>query len=333
MTFQFAQPLLLWLLLLLPLAAWLKGKFGKQPAVRYSSTSIARKIGSRSKSRSGALLATLSLLAIALLIIALARPQFSESSTEAEASGIDIMLAIDVSSSMEALDFKLEGERVNRLDAVKDTVAKFIAERPNDRIGLLAFAGRPYLVSPLTHDHEWLLKRLEATRIGQVEDGTAIGSAIASTANHLSESDAKSRISILLTDGMNNAGKATPLTAAEAAKTLDIKVYTIGAGTRGEAPYPVQGPFGRKRIRMIEVDIDEEVLTDIAEMTGGKYFRATDTDSLSGIYEQIDQLETTTRTLKKYEEIDDLFAYAALPGTALMLISFLLAQTRFRQLP
>lgn len=333
MTFQFAQPQFLWLLLLLPLAAWLKGKFGKQPAVRYSSTSIARKIGSRTKSRSGALLATLSLLALALLIAALARPQFSESSTEAEASGIDILLAIDVSSSMEALDFKLEGERVNRLTAVKDTVAKFISERPNDRIGLVAFAGRPYLVSPLTHDHEWLLKRLEATAIGQVEDGTAIGSAIASAANHLGESDAKSRISILLTDGMNNSGKAAPLTSAEAAKTLGIKVYTIGAGTRGEAPYPVRSAFGRKHIRMVEVDIDEEVLTDIAEMTGGKYFRATDTDSLAGIYEQIDQLETTTRTLKKYEEIDDLFAYAALPGTVLMLISFALGQTRFRQLP
>ncbi|MDA7881557.1 VWA domain-containing protein [Akkermansiaceae bacterium] len=333
MTFQFAQPHFLWLLLLLPLAAWLKGKFGRQPAVRFSSTSIARKIGSRSKSRAGALLASLALLALALLIAALARPQFSESSTEAEASGIDILLAIDVSGSMEALDFKLEGQRVNRLAAVKDTVAKFISERPNDRIGLVAFAGRPYLVSPLTHDHEWLLKRLEATRIGQVEDGTAIGSAIASSANHLSESDAKSRISILLTDGMNNAGKAAPLTSAEAAKTLGIKIYTIGAGTRGEAPIPVRDAFGRQRLRTVKVDIDEEVLTDIAEMTGGKYFRATDTDSLAGIYEQIDQLETTTRALKKYEEIDDLFAYAALPGTALMLISFALGQTRFRQLP
>lgn len=331
--FQFAQPQFLWLLLLIPLAAWLKGKFGKQPAVRFPSTSIARKIGSRTKSRAGSFLTALSLLAMALLIVALARPQLAKGTTEVESSGIDIMLAIDVSSSMEAMDFKLKGQRVNRLEAVKDTVAKFIRKRPNDRIGLTAFAGRPYLVSPLTNDHDWLLKRLDATRIGQVEDGTAIGSAIASAANHLHDTRAKSRIAILLTDGMNNAGKASPLTAAEAAKTLGIKVYTIGAGTRGEAPMPVRDAFGRTRLRMARVDIDEKTLTGIARMTGGEYFRATDTESLEGIYKEIDQMETTTRKLKKYEQVDDLYAYAAFPGTFLMLASFALANTRFRRLP
>lgn len=331
--FQFAHPHLLWLLLLLPLVAWLKGKRGRRNAVRYPSTGIARQIGARPRSRAGAFLAALSLLAIGCIIVALARPQFGRGMAEVEASGVDIMLAIDVSSSMEALDFELEDERVNRLAAVKDTVTKFIEARPNDRVGLVAFAGRPYLVSPLTLDHDWLLKRLDAVEIGQVEDGTAIGSAIASSANHLSDSDGKSRLMILLTDGMNNSGKASPLTAAEAAKALGIKCYTIGAGTRGEAPIPVEDVFGRRVLRMAKVDIDEETLTEIAQMTGGNYFRATDTASLGDIYTQIDQLETTTRKMKKYEEVDDLFAWAAIPGLALMLASFALGQTRFRELP
>lgn len=331
--FQFAHPHLLWLLLLLPIAAYLKGRRGRASAIRFPSTGIARSVGARPRSRAGAMLAALSLLAIGLLIVALARPQFGRGSTEAEASGVDIMLAIDVSSSMEALDFELDGARANRLEAVKDTVAQFIDARPNDRIGLVAFAGRPYLVSPLTLDHDWLLKRLEAVRIGQVEDGTAIGSAIASSANHLSDTGAKSRLMILLTDGMNNAGKAAPLTAAEAAKAIGIKCYTIGAGTRGEAPIPVEDAFGRRALRMAKVDIDEDSLTQIAEMTGGSYFRATDTESLAAIYGQIDQLETTTRKMKRYEQVDDLFAWAAIPGLVLMAASFSLGHTRFRSLP
>lgn len=331
--FQFANPQFLWLLLLLPLIAWLKGRQGHASAVRYPSAGIARSIGAQPRSAAGKILAALSLCALGLLIIALARPQFGRGFTEAEASGIDIMLAVDVSGSMEALDFEIEGERVNRLEAVKDTVAKFIEARPNDRIGLIAFAGRPYLVSPLTLDHDWLLQRLEAVAIGQVEDGTAIGSAIATSASHLSETDAKSRLAILLTDGMNNSGKASPITSAEAAKALGIKVYTIGAGTRGEAPIPVEDSFGRRSLRMAKVDIDEDTLTEIAEMTGGNYFRATDTESLEQTYEQIDQLETTTRKMKKFQEVDDLFTYAAIPGGALLLLAFGLSTTRFRQLP
>lgn len=333
MTFQFAQPHFLWLLLLLPLVAWLKGTKGRAAAISYPTTTIARQIGAKPVSHTGGLLTLLSLLALALLIGALARPQFGRGHTEVEASGIDIMLAIDVSSSMEALDFELNGERANRLEAVKETVSRFIEARPNDRIGLVAFAGRPYLVSPLTLDHDWLLQRLNAVKIGQVEDGTAIGSAIASAATHLSDTEAKSRIMIVLTDGMNNAGKASPMTAAEAVKTLGIKAYTIGAGTRGEAPIPVEDVFGRQALRMARVDIDEDTLTEIAEMTGGNYFRATDTESLAKIYAQIDQLETTTRKMKKYEEVDDLFTFAAIPGAALMLVSFGLGNTLYRRLP
>jgi len=330
---QFANPHFLWLLLLLPLLAWLKGRQGRAAAVRYPTADVARSIGAKPRSTAGRILAALSLCALGLLIAAFARPQLGRGFTEAEASGIDIMLAVDVSSSMEALDFEVKSERVNRLEAVKDTVAKFIEARPNDRIGLLAFAGRPYLVSPLTLDHDWLLQRLEAVQIGQVEDGTAIGSAIATSASHLSETDAKSRLAILLTDGMNNSGKASPLTSAEAAKALGVKVYTIGAGTRGEAPIPVEDSFGRRSLRMAKVDIDEESLTEIAELTGGSYFRATDTESLERTYAQIDQLETTTRKMKKFQEVDDLYRYAALPGAALLLLTFTLSGTRFRQLP
>jgi len=329
----FAQPYFLWLLLLLPLLAWLKSRQGQSAAVKFPSTSIATLVGAKPKSRAGSILFSLILLALALLIIAMARPQLGKGHAEVEASGIDIMLAIDVSSSMEALDFQIDNERVNRLEAVKDTVAKFIQNRPNDRIGLLAFAGRPYLVSPLTYDQDWLVTRLKSIDIGQVEDGTAIGSAIASSSNHLSKSDAKSRISILLTDGNNNAGKISPMTAAEAAETLDIKVYTIGAGTRGEAPFPVTDMFGRQRIQMAQVDIDEENLTEVAKLTGGLYFRATDTSSLENIYQEIDKLETVTRKLKQYEEVDDLFSYAVILAILILMISFILNYTVYRELP
>ena len=217
-------------------------------------------MGARPRSKAGGLLAFLGLLAFALLIIALARPRHGKGSTEIEASGIDIVLALDVSGSMEALDFKLEGKPANRLEVVKNVVGKFVGQRPNDKLGMVAFAGRPYLVSPLTLDHEFLAKRLADVKMGQVEDGTAIGSAIASSVGHLRDSNAKSRIIILLTDGVNNAGAVNPLTAAEAAKALGIKIYTIGAGTRGEAPVPVRDAFGRTRLQTMKVEIDEEML-------------------------------------------------------------------------
>jgi Ca-activated chloride channel family protein len=231
---------------------------------------------------------------------------------------------------MEARDFTLKGRPANRLDVVKSVVAKFIKERPNDRIGLLAFAGRPYLVCPLTLDHDWLQQRLESLKTGMVEDGTAIGSAIASGVNRLRDRDSKSRIQILLTDGMNNAGKISPLTAAEAAETLGIKVYTIGAGTRGEAPMPVQDQFGRKRLMRVKVDIDEDTLRKVAEITGASYFRATDTKSLEKIYEAINAMEATTRKIKHFSRYRELFSWLVL--TALMLLALELFVSR-RRLP
>lgn len=332
-SFQFAHPELLFLLVLLPLLAWLKGRIGSVAALGFPSVAAAREAGAKIRSRAGGWLAALRLLALAALIIALARPQLGRGTTEVEASGIDIMLAIDVSGSMEALDFELKGERVNRLEVVKDVVAKFVEDRPNDRIGILAFAGRPYLVSPLTLDHEWLLKRLESVRIGQVEDGTAIGSALVSAANHLKEQEAKSRIVVLLTDGMNNTGAANPATAAEAAKAFGIKIYTVGAGTRGQAPMPIQSRFGGTRYQMVEVNIDEDTLKSVADQTGGQYFRATDTDSLEDVYGVINKLETTKRKLKKYEDVDEWFLFAMIPGLLLLGLERFLGETKLRRLP
>lgn len=331
--FQFAHPELLFLLLLLPVLAIWRGRWGRPVAIRMPSTDDAIHVGAKTRSKTGGFLMFLGLLSFTLLVLALARPRHGKGSTDIEASGIDIMLALDVSGSMEALDFKLEGKQVNRLEAVKDVVSKFASQRPNDKLGMVAFAGRPYLVSPLTMDHEFLGKRLKDVKMGQVEDGTAIGSAIVSSVDHLRDSSAKSKIVILLTDGVNNAGSANPLTATEAAKALGIKIYTIGAGTQGEAPFPMRDNFGQVHIRNVPVEIDEEMLGEVAKATGGQYFRATDTGSLEKIYDSINQLEKTTRKLKKYQQYDELFLWFLVPGLALLLLELVLAQTRFRRLP
>lgn len=332
-SFEFLHPHFLFLLLLLPLLAIWRGRRGRPVALRLPSTDDAVQVGARARSKIGGFLAFLGLLAFALLITAFARPRLGKGSSEIEASGIDIILALDVSGSMEALDFKLEGQPANRLEVVKNVVGKFVGERPNDKLGVVAFAGRPYLVSPLTLDHDFLAKRVQGVKMGQVEDGTAIGSAIASAVDHLRDSAAKSRIIILLTDGVNNAGAINPLTAAEAAKALGIKIYTIGAGTRGEAPVPVRDAFGRTFLQKMKVEIDEEMLRKVADSTGGQSYRATDTDSLEEIYDSINQLEKTTRKLKKYQQYEELYLWFLVPGLVLLLIELILRQTRFRRLP
>ncbi len=306
---RFLYPELLWLLALLPMLALIRGKCGPAPALVFSTTSLLASMAEGRKARPGRLLATLRLLALALLILACARPQQGNTTTEIEASGIDILLAVDVSGSMEALDFTLQGRAANRLDVVKSVIRQFIEQRPNDRIGLLAFSGRPYMVSPLTLDHDWLLQRLDALAIGMVEDGTAIGSAIGVGLSRLQDPAAKSRILILLTDGINNAGAVPPLVAAEAAEALGIKIYTIGAGTKGEAPMPVVDAFGRKRLVQVKVDIDDETLGQVAALTGAHYFRATDTKSLEKVYDEINNMETTTRIIKKFENYRELFPW------------------------
>ena len=331
--FSFTHPWLLLLLLGIPVLAWLKGKFGGTAAVTFSTTSMLAEIGSRQRNRAGALLAGLSYLALALFIIALARPQLGRVTTRVQATGVDIMLVLDVSRSMLAEDFTIGNSRANRIDAVKIVTEQFIRERPNDRIGIVAFAGRPYLVSPLTLDHDWLIRNLERLRIGLVEDGTAIGSAIAAAANRLKDKEAKTKLIVLLTDGDNNAGKVQPLTAAEAAKALGIRIYTIGAGTEGEAPFPLQNAFGRTVYRNVLVKFDEKTLEGIATITNGQYFRATDTDSLRKIFSEIDKMEKTKIEVERTAQYRDLFHYFLIPGIACLLLEILLSQTVWRRLP
>jgi Ca-activated chloride channel family protein len=330
----FAHPLFLLLLLLLPLAAWLKGKVGFQPAFLYSSVQLVRGITGITRSHAGAILLKMRWLALALFIVALARPQLGEGETKITASGIDIVVAIDLSGSMSSEDFELQGQRVNRLAIAKDVLQKFVGKRPNDRIGLVAFARDAYIAAPLTLDHDFLLQNLERLEIAtQDKDGTAIGSALAAALNRLREVKSKSKIVILMTDGQNNAGKVPPLTAAEAAETLKVKVYTIGVGTRGMAPMPYIDPFGRKGTIPQPVDIDEDTLKEIAKRTGGRYYRADNTEALRSIYDEIDGLEKTEVQVKKYQRYREVFPLAALPGLVLLLLEIILNHTVWRKLP
>lgn len=331
--FEFAHPQWLWLLALPLLLLFYKGRRGTPAAIRLPSTADAIAAGARPRSHAGAFILLPTLITLALLILAAARPRLGKGSSDIESSGIDILLTVDVSTSMEAMDFTLNGQPTNRLDVVKDVISKFVQGRGNDKIGLLAFAGRPYLVSPLTQDRAWLQGRINSLKMGRVEDGTAIGTALVSSVAHLKDSKAKSRIVILLTDGVNNRGAANPETAAEAAKALGIKIYTIGAGTNGFAPTPVRDAFGGIQMRQAKVDVDEPMLQKIADITKGKMFRATDTASLEKIYAAINQLETTVRKIKQYQQYDELYPWFLFPALTLFLISRILSLTLFRTLP
>jgi Ca-activated chloride channel family protein len=330
---QFLQPEWLWLLALLPLALFWRGRKGRVAAVEYSNIEVARATARSTRSRAGRWLWALPIAAGALMVVGLARPQLAHGHTQVTASGIDIMLGLDVSGSMQALDFKIGGQRVNRIDVVKSVVSKFIDERPDDRIGIVAFAGAPYLVSPLTLDHDWLQQNLDRVSVAGVDDGTAIGSAIATSVNRLRESPAKSKVVILLTDGMNNSGRISPMAAAEAAKAFGVKIYTIAVGVRGEAPMPVKDESGNTQMVMARVDVDEKTLQAISALTGGTFFRATDTDSLKNIYAQINRLEKTARVAQHFEHYQELYGWALFPAFALLGLGFGLEHTRFRRLP
>ena len=328
----FAHPYLLLLLLLLPLAAWLKGKRGKPAAFVYSSTQLVAGLGGATRSRTGQILAALRWLTLALFIIALAQPRFSKSETTIRASGVDIVVAMDLSGSMESEDFEVRGERVNRINMAKAVLKKFVAQRPNDRIGLVAFAGKAYIACPLTIDHDFLEQNIDRLKLHMIEDGTAIGSGLSAAVNRLRDLKAKSKIVILMTDGQNNAGKIQPLTAAEAAESLGVKVYTIGVGMRGQAPFPVY-MFGRKQYQMVPVDIDEDTLTKIADRTGGKYYRADNAERFQQIYAEIDKLEKTEADVKKFTNYRELFQIAVAAGIAVLLLEVLLNNTVLRRLP
>ena len=330
---RFLQPDWFWALTLLPLVVLWRGRRGPVAAVEYSDVSLARDLARRTRSRIGGIVWLLPIIAAALMIVGLARPQRTQSQTTVTANGIDIVLALDISGSMQALDFKVGNTRVNRIAVVKSVVSKFIDERPNDRIGLIAFAGAPYIVSPLTLDHDWLQQNLERINVGIGDDGTAIGSAIAAAVNHLRTTMAKSRVIILLTDGVNNTGKIPPLAAAEAARALGVKVYTIGVGVRGKAPIPVRDEAGNTHVVMAYVDVDETTLQSVANDTGGQFYRATDTDSLQKIYEQINRYETSAQSIEKFEQVEELYRWTLFPALGLLGLWVLLQHTRFRRLP
>jgi Ca-activated chloride channel family protein len=330
---RFLQPEWFWAFAVLPLVLLWRGRRGPVAAIQYPDISLARDLARRTRSRIAGLTWLWPLLAAILMIVGLARPQRLHSNTQVTANGIDIVLLLDVSGSMQALDFALEGHRLNRIEVVKSVVSKFIDERPNDRIGIIAFAASPYLVSPLTLDHDWLQQNLERVNVGVGDDGTAIGSAIAAGVNRLRATIAKSKVVILLTDGVNNTGKISPISAAEAAKALGVKVYTIGVGVRGKAPIPVRDEAGRMHVIMATVDVDEKTLHAVAEETGGQFYRATDTDSLQRIYDQINRFETSAQTVQKFDHADELYRWTLYPALGILGLGFLLQQTRYRRLP
>jgi Ca-activated chloride channel family protein len=340
--FSFARPWMLLLLLALPVIAYLRGNRGPAAALIFSSTAVLRGIGKASASRVGKFLQSLLLLALTVFVVALARPQLGKTLSQVQASGIDIMIVLDVSGSMLTKDFTIGGDRATRLDAIREVTRKFIEARPNDRIGLIAFGGRPYVVSPMTLDHDWLMQNLERVRIGLVENSTAIGSAMSAAANRLNDKHSKSRAIVLLTDGENNAGRIPPNTAAEAIKALRIHLYAIGAGTNGIAPYPVMDPrtgnpvtdtLGNVLYENVPVHFNDTGLRQVAQIADGKFYRATDTKSLEEIYTDIDKMEKSTVTVNKYQEYRDLFPACIMAGCVLLVSQVLLSQTIWKKLP
>ena len=265
---------------------------------------------------------------VVLVAVALARPQTSEQMTKTTVEGVDIVLSLDVSGTMLAADFEPD-----RLTAAKDVAAQFIADRPNDRIGLVVFAGESYTQSPLTTDKAALQTLLAQVQFGVVEDGTAIGMGLATAVNRLRESSAKSKVVILLTDGINNAGQIAPLTAAEIAAEYGIRVYTIGVGRKGYAPYPYYDAWGNRRYRQQLVEIDEQILTDIAAKTGGEYFRATDKRSLKSVYDRINELEKSKIETDNYTNYTEHFATWLLWAIVLLVVEFLVRRLWLNKVP
>ncbi|MEW6601668.1 MAG: VWA domain-containing protein, partial [Nitrospirota bacterium] len=304
-----------------------------QPSLRFPTGSLLEGLKTTPRLRFFRGIIFLRMASLFLIIIALARPQLMLQERSIETEGIDIVLAIDTSTSMLAEDFELGGKRNNRLEVVRDVVKDFISHRRSDRIGIVAFAGNAYTVAPLTLDYGWLMQNLERVKIGMTEDGTAIGSGISTALNRLKDSEAKGKVVILLTDGRNNAGKISPLTAADAARALNIKVYTIGAGSKGLVPYPAKDFFGNTFYRQVQIDIDDETLKKIAEKTKALYYRATDTKSLRNIYAEIDRIEKTPIEEKGYTEYKELFHLFLVPALLLLLSEVILRNTWLRRIP
>lgn len=326
---------LLLLLVLVPMAwAYLRRERMSRPAVRFSDLSMVKKLPPSALIQWRHLVFGLRAAALCLLAVGLSRPQLGRSDSEVTTEGVDIMLVLDVSQSMAAEDFKPD----NRLTVAKQTIIDFINKRGSDRLGLVVFAARAYTKCPLTLDHNVLCQFVGDLDFTDFSYQTAIGTAIATASNRLRSSTAKSKVIILATDGANNAGEIPPVTAANASKELGIKIYTIGIGKKGKVPMPVQiqDPFsGRvfKEVRMIESDLDEQTLVNIADATGGRFFRATDPERLKSIYDQIDKMEKTVIKTKVYASFDEKFYPWLWAGFLLLLGELLLQNTRFRRIP
>ena len=328
---RFANGIFLLLLLIVPfLAKHLRDRRReKRATLRLPNLASLRSALPPGWARYEGMLPGLRLAAIMLLILALARPQSNKGDETITTEGIDIILTLDVSGSMQAEDFA-----PNRLEAAKKVAAEFIRGRKNDRIGLVIFAGHSVTQAPLTLDYQVLLALLDQVRIGMLqEDGTAMGMAVANSVNRLRSSDAKSKVIILLTDGVNNKGEIDPLTAANLAKSMRQRIYAIGAGSKGQAFVTVNDPFFGKQRVPIDADLDEDTLKKMAKMTDGAYFRATDEKSLAHIYKEIEQLEKSKIGMKQYKEYVELFPYSAYAALALLCVELTLGATRFRRMP
>jgi Ca-activated chloride channel family protein len=327
--FEFANPEYFWILLVIaPMVAWYALEERRSRAdLQFSSLSLFRRVRQGARVRWRHALFVARVAGIFFVVVALARPQSSNSWQEYESEGIDIVLALDISTSMLARDFTPD-----RLEAAKEVATRFIIERPRDRVGLVVFSGESFTQSPLTTDHAVLINVMREIKSGMITDGTAIGLGLANAINRLKDSPSRSRVIILLTDGVNNQGAIAPITAAELAKTFGIRVYTIGVGTTGEAPYPVPTDYGIV-IQPMPVEIDEEVLTRIADMTGGKYFRATDNRKLEQIYDEIDQLEKNRVEVKHFSKKEEQYFYFALAGMLLLILESLGRYALFRKIP
>ncbi len=327
--YRFDDPAVLALLLLIPVGFWLRHRWGRGAAsIVFSRVDQAR----ASSTGQGRLVRwvppLLRGLALAAFVVALARPQTSIATENVLTEGIDIVLVLDVSSSMLAEDLE-----PNRLEATKLVAADFVAGRRNDRLGLVAFAGQAFTQAPLTFDYSVVQRLITELDVGMIDDGTAVGMGLATAVKRLEASEAESKVVVLLTDGRSNRGEIGPVTAAQMAQALDVRVYTIGAGSQGTARVPVQDPFGGTRYANMRVDIDEPTLTEVAELTGGRYFRATDTESLADIYEEIDELERTEIEVENFTRFEERFPLPLGVGFMLLMLELVLVQTALRKLP
>ena len=327
---EFAQPYWLLLLLLVPaLAYWEFWRTSKRnKGLRFSNISSVKAAPQSIWVRMKWVPLLLRMGALTLGILALARPQDRNTVVDRFAEGVDIMMVLDTSTSMRAQDFK-----PNRFEAAREVASEFIQSRTSDRVGLIVFAAKAYTQAPLTLDYNFLQQMLGEVEVGVIEDGTAIGTALAMAVNRLKDTEAKSKIIILLTDGQNNRGEIDPVTAAEVAEAINVRTYTIGVGAHGEAPFIIDHPFAGRQRRMVPVEIDEDMLRTVAEKTGGQYFRATNKEALSTIYKEIGDLEKTKVEERVYTDFNERYAQFLWPAFLLLFVEVVLSTTRLRRFP